>query len=446
MLRGICVTCAGRHYSVAKRGQFARSMICAVYAVVPLKHKGKNKRGVFLEHLKIKDFLKLLLASLVVGGFGGVIGTAFSYVISTVTTLRTQNGWLICLLPIAGLLVVLTYKAFSVMGVGTNHVLKAADGKGELSPFITATIFLGSAISHLFGASVGREGAALQLGGGLAVTTGKLFRLNEKQSQLLVRAGMAGVFSSVFGTPLTAAFFALEIVCVGSIPLLAVLPCFISSAVAFVVAHFLGAHAERFSVLGVPPVSFDVAWKVAVLTVLCVALGFLFCKALHFCETLFAKILKNEYIRIVVGGAVLLLLTVLVGNQDYNGAGITVIERIFKSGMFFPVAFLLKLLFTCISVGSGFKGGEIVPTLFIGATFGALVASLLGLPVAFAAALGMVLLFCTVTNCPLASLFLGMEMFSFAGFWYLIPTVLVVFLISGKTSLYHAQQRKILNF
>lgn len=395
---------------------------------------------------KIKSVTKLLLLSLAIGAVSGIVGARFSHLIGQATTLRTQNSWIIYLLPVAGLLVVAIYKIFSVSGVGTNQVLDAANGKGKLSPTIFFAIFIASAISHLFGASVGREGAALQLGGGLAVAVGNFSKISKAQKQALVRAGMAGVFSAVFGTPIAAFFFALEVACVGSIQIMSILPCLISSFSAFWVARFLGATAERFPLETISTFSFSAIWKIALLTVLCVVLGTVFCKSLHFCEKIFKKTLKNEYLRIFVGGSLILVLTLIIGNQDYNGAGVNIIEHIFENAHFRPEAFLLKLIFTCISVGCGFKGGEIVPTLFIGATFGALVASILGLPIVFGAAMGMVLLFCCVTNCPLASIFLGAEIFSFIGFWYLIPFVVITFLISGKTSLYHAQQRKILKF
>ena len=162
------------------------------------------------------------------------------------------------------------------------------------------------------------------------------------------------------------------------------------------------------------------------------------------------KIFENPYLRIAAGGAVILGLTLLVGTRDYNGAGVSVIERIFDPNYinpnsldYSPFAFILKLVFTCIAVAAGFKGGEIVPTLFIGATFGAVVADLFtGMPTDFGAALGMVLLFCGVTNCPLASIFLSLELFSGVGFYYFIPCVFLCFVISGKISLYSAQQHK----
>ncbi len=396
-----------------------------------------------VQNRKLLFVLKLLLQSLAVGIVCGLVGTLFSSLIVKVTAFRTLHGWLVCFLPLAGLLVVLPYKLFSVSGVDTNRVLQAANGKNDLPPLIAVAVFSATVISHLFGASVGREGAALQLGGGLAVTFAKLFKSDAAQKQVLVRVGMAGLFSAVFNTPLTAFFFALEIVCVGSIPLLSVFPCLVSSFSAFAVSRLLNAPIERFSFTAVSPFSFDSLWKILLLTGLCILLGLAFCKSLSLCRKVFATFLPNEFLRVAVGGVLLFALTAIVGNQDYNGAGIHVISRIFETRTFRPEAFLLKWIFTCVSMGCGFKGGEIIPTIFIGATFGALISSIIGLPVAFGAALGVVILFCCVTNCPLSSLCLGAELFSFAGVWYFLPLVAVTFLVSGKTSLYHAQQRKI---
>ncbi len=396
----------------------------------------------------IKDAFKFLAVCILLGLSGGIIGAGFSIAISFVTNLRMENGWLICLLPIFSVLIVFIYKKLGIEGMGTNQVLKSADGENCLSAKLPLGIVLGAVISHTLGASVGREGAALQIGGGAATFYAKKFSLSETQRQILVRAGMAAVFAAVFGTPLAAFFFALEIVCVGKLHLKSVIPCFITAFIGFITALFFGAHPERFSFISIPQICFDTVWKIAVLTVLVAVLSIGFCHLLKFGEKLSKKTLKNEYLKIAVGGIIILIFTILVGNQDYNGAGINVIERIFENDLdpqaisFRPEAFLLKLIFTCICVAAGFKGGEIVPTLFIGATFGALIATVLGLPTAFGAALGMVLLFSGVTNCPLASIALAFELFSGTGFWYFIPTVLLCFLLSGKISLYSAQKHR----
>lgn len=395
-----------------------------------------------------KSATKFIAVCVLLGITGGIIGAGFSFAISLVTSLRVSHGWLICLLPVASLSIVFIYKKLGISGMGTNQVLESADGKNTMSSKLPLGIFVTATISHLLGASVGREGAALQIGGGAATFFATKFRLSDTQRQILVRAGMSAVFAAVFGTPIAAFLFALEIVCVGKIHIKSVLPCAITSAVGYITALLFGAHPERFSFVSVPLFCFDTVWKIAVLTVLVSVLSIGFCHALRYSSKFTKKLIKNEYLRIAVGGIIILIFTILVGNQDYNGAGVNVIERIFENDLdpnsisFRPEAFLLKLIFTCICVACGFKGGEIVPTLFIGATFGALVATVLGLPVAFGAALGMVLLFSGVTNCPLASIALAFELFSGTGFWYFIPTVLLCFLLSGKISLYSAQKHK----
>lgn len=395
-----------------------------------------------------KRTLKFILACLLLGFSGGILGAGFSFAISYATDFRISNDWLIYLLPIASLLIVFIYKKLNILGVGTNAVLQSADNKDTLSAKLPLGIFLAAVISHLLGASVGREGAALQLGGGTATFFAQKLKISKEKHGILIRAGMAAVFAAVFGTPLAAFLFALEVVCVGVFHLKSIIPCFITAVLGYFTAHLFGAHAERFNLTAIPSLSFTAALEILILTVLVAALSIGFCHALHFSEKTAKKAIKNPYIRIAVGGAVILALTILLGTQDYNGAGVYVIERIFEgdsdpaSISFSPPAFLIKLIFTCICVCAGFKGGEIVPTLFIGATFGALVASFTSLPCEFGAALGMVLLFSGVTNCPLASIALGFELFSGVGFWYFVPSVFLCFVLSGKISLYHAQKHK----
>lgn len=396
----------------------------------------------------MKSTIKFIVICALLGVSGGIIGAGFSFSISLMTSLRLSHGWLICLLPVASLSIVFIYKKLGILGMGTNNILESADGKNTLSSKLPLGIFVTATISHLLGASVGREGAALQIGGGTATFLAAKFRLPDTQRQILVRAGMSAVFAAVFGTPIAAFLFALEIVCVGKFHIKSVFPCAIASALGYITALFFGAHPERFNLSFVPDFSLDIVWKITVLTILVSVLSIGFCHSLRYSSKFAKKLIKNEYLRIAIGGIIILALTILIGSQDYNGAGVNVIERIFNSPLepnslsFRPEAFALKLVFTCICISVGFKGGEIVPTLFIGATFGALIATLLGFPTAFGAALGMVLLFSGVTNCPLTSIALGFELFSGVGFWYFVPTVLLCFLLSGKISLYSAQKHK----
>lgn len=389
---------------------------------------------------KMLSGLKLLALYIITGAICGVIGALFSKCVGFVTNIRHDNAWLLYFLPIAGVISVAIYKWLKVTDMGTNQVIEATDGKNVLSWKLTPAVFFASVLSHLCGASVGREGAALQLGGSSAVFLSQKLKLNKEQEKVLVYCGMAGVFSSVFGTPLTAAVFALEVVFVGRIYLYALFPVFITSAASYFTAVLLGAHAERFNLSLVPTFNFSSLWRLLVLSVLTAVIGIIFCLLLKYSKKVFAKILKNAFLRIIVGGAAIVLLTLAVDSYDYNGAGINVIEKIFNNNEFVPLAFVFKILFTCIAIGSGFKGGEIVPTLFIGATFGAALGALLGLPVAFSAAICMVALFCNVTNCPVASVLLAVELFSGKGIGFAVIAVGISYCLSGKISLYSSQK------
>lgn len=381
-----------------------------------------------------------LSLSVIVGLISGIIGAVFSKSISLVTVVRNANSWLIYFLPIAGILSVTLYKLLNVSGMGTNQVIKSANGKNALSPLLAPTVFIGSVLSHLCGASVGREGAALQLGGSISTFFGSLFHLEEKERQILIYCGMAGLFSAVFGTPFAAFIFALEVAYVGHIWLKAVFPTLLSSVTAYFIAILLGSHPERFSISELPQLSFSVIWKVVLISLLGAVISMLLCFSLKYCERLFKKLFINEFVRIAIGGAIIVLLTLILKTTDYNGAGIDVIERIFDEGTVNYEAFLLKLIFTSVSVAAGFKGGEIIPTLFIGAAFGASSASLLGMYPPLGAAVGMTALFCGVTNCPLAAILLSVEMFSGEGWLYVIITAVISFLLSGRVSLYSAQK------
>lgn len=387
-------------------------------------------------------YIKQIALSILVGLCGGIIGGLFSKSVTYVTEIRTNNSWLVYFLVPAGILTVCIYTLFKISGMGTNQVLQSYGGENKLSPLLTPAIFICSVLSHLFGASVGREGAALQLGGGVATTVSKIFKLNDKERQMLTLSGMAGFFSAVFTTPVAAIAFVIEVIYVGRLQLKAVIPAAVCSFTAYFTALLLGTHPERITIETLPDITLLNILKAVIIAAVSGTVAMLFCYALKYSEKLFKKAFKNPFLRIAIGGIIIILLTLLFKTRDYNGAGMNVIERIFENGEFNYEAFLLKMIFTCVSVGAGYKGGEIVPTLFIGATFGALVSTLLGLPVALGAAVGMVSLFCGATNCPLAALLLGVELFSGKGFIFLIFASITAFFTSGKISLYSAQQRK----
>ena len=391
----------------------------------------------------IKTFLKWGLLGVLMGAVGGVLGAVFHHALHFVTHLRSEHMWLIFLLPVGGLLTVALYRLLKLQGNrGTNEIIDATLDGHPVSPAVAPGIFLAACFTHLFGGSAGREGAALQLGGSAASMLAKLFRLGGEDRKVMVMAGMSAVFAGLFGTPLTATLFCMEFESVGTLFTPALLPCFLAAFIASRVSGVMGVHAEVYILDTVHTMTLTNFWQYLILAVLVSLLGIAMCTLFHKAEHLAAHHLKNPFLRIAVGGAVITVLTLLVGDHRFNGAGMDMALKA-VGGEADWYAFLLKMLFTAVTLAAGFKGGEIVPTFCIGATFGCVLGGLLGLDAGMAAALGLVGLFCCATNSPLASIVLSIEMFGGANLYLFAFTCVICFVLSGRSGLYASQ---ILNF
>ena len=387
------------------------------------------------------SFLKWALYACNIGILVGAVAVAFHYGIDWVTELRGEHPWLIWLLPLGGPAIVLLYKGCGMeKDRGTNLVLVAVREAEPMKLRTAPLIFLSTILTHLVGGSAGREGAALQLGGSLAAWVGRKIRLDAKDSRLMVMCGMAAAFSALFGTPLTAAIFAMEVVSVGVMYYAAIVPCVTAALVALQVARWFGLHGTVGYAVGqtasLTPVSM---LQAAALGVLCALVSILFCKAMHAAPHLYGKFIPNALVRAAVGGLLVLALTLLVGGQTYSGAGDPVIRRML-AGETIPEAFLLKILFTAVTLGAGFRGGEIVPVLFTGCAFGTWVGPMLGLPHGFSGALGMAAVFCGATNCPLTSILLAFELFGGEGLSLYALCCGVSYMLSGYYGLYSEQK------
>ena len=384
-------------------------------------------------------FCKWVLAAVALGAVCGGVGAVFHNAIDAVTELRMEQGWILWLLPGAGALTWLLYKLCRVgFSVGTNEIFKAAGGEGHVPFLLAPLIFMGTLLSHLCGASVGREGAALQLGGSIGSSCCTALRFDRDDVQVLTMGGMSACFSALFGTPLTAAVFVLEVLRVGSMRYNALLPCVLSSYTAAFLAKFMGTKPMAFTIGAAPAFSPVTALQAAGLAALCGGLGILFCTCVHMAGHLLEKWMPNPLVRVTAAGAVMAAAVTLFGLYDYAGAGGHMINAAIE-GSVPGFAFLLKLLLTALCVGAGFKGGEIVPTMFIGATFGCVVGPFLGLDPGFSAALGLTALFCSVVNCPLASVFLAVELFSPGDIAPFAVAVAVAYVLSGYFGLYGSQ-------
>ena len=384
-------------------------------------------------------FLKWGLFGLLMGILGGLLGAGFHHALHFVTHLRAEHNWLIFLLPVGGLVSVGIYTLFRQRSNrGTNQIIDAVLDGEEVSPLVAPTIFLATATTHFFGGSAGREGAALQLGGATASLLSKLFHLNGNDRKILIMSGMSAVFAGLFGTPLTAALFCMEFESVGTIFSPALLPCYIASFTAAKISGLLGVHAEGLLLETAAVITLGNVWRFLLLAVLVSLVGILMCWVFHKAEHLAAHHVKNPWLRIVLGGALVMGLTLLVGDHRYNGAGMDMaLGAVEGHAQWFD--FLLKMLFTAITLAAGFKGGEIVPTFCIGATFGCVLGGLLGLDAGLCGALGLVGLFCCATNSPFASIVLSIEMFGGANLHLFALVCVICFVLSGHSGLYSSQ-------
>lgn len=403
--------------------------------------RNKILRKIFSAWRYVGTFVKWVLIASFTGIIGGLIGTAFSYCISYANKLNTTYSWIIMLMPIGGIVIVSLYKLARVKNdAGTNLVIDAVRDKNSV-PYVTAPlIFIGTVITHFVGGSAGREGAALQLGGSIGSFIGRGLRLDEKDMHIAVMCGMSGVFSSLFGTPITAAFFALEVISVGVAYYSALVPCFVSAVVSYYIGINLGVTPLRFNIENVVP-EFNplTVLQVIGLAAACAVVSILFCVIMRMSHKYAKVLIKNDYARVIAGSAILLVFTLLAGCRDYNGAGSQVIFKAL-GGIAKPEAFFVKMLFTAVTISCGFKGGEIVPTIFIGSTFGCVLGPVLGLDPSFAAAIGFVCLFCGVINCPLAAILLSIEVFGAGGLIFFAIGAGVSYMLSGYYGLYSSQK------
>ena len=387
----------------------------------------------------VKTCLKWGILGVLMGCIGGLLGAGFHHALHFVTHLRGEFTWLIYLLPLGGLLSVGIYKLFRLQGNrGTNEIIDAIlDGK-PVSPFVAPVIFLASSVTHLFGGSAGREGAALQLGGSVASLLGRTLNMDDDDRTVLIMSGMSAVFAGLFGTPLTATLFCMEFASVGTLFSPALLPCYLAAFCASRISAMLGVHAETYLLETAHLINLGNGWKYALLALAVSLLGIAMCWVFHQAEHLAKHHVKSPWVRIFLGGVIVSVLTVLVGDQRFNGAGMDMALKA-VGGEADWYSFLLKMLFTAVTLAAGFKGGEIVPTFCIGATFGCVLGGLLGLDAGMAAALGLIGLFCCATNSPFASIVLSVEMFGSANLHLFALVCVICYVLSGNSGLYASQ-------
>ena len=387
--------------------------------------------------------LKWMVLSVVIGAGIGALSSLFAKGIVYATEFRELHRFIVFGLPIAGLLIVWIYKVTGQeKNTGTDQVLTTIrETEGVMPGRIAPLILISTVLTHLFGGSSGREGAALQFGASLGNWLARKLHLNNSDRHIMMLAGMSAAFSALFGTPMAAAIFPMEVVSVGVMYYGALVPCMFSSFIAEHVSVLMGVRtfAVPYPVTEVPNFYGISALKILLLAMAFSLVGAFFCAAMHRSGTLYKKYFPNPYLRVFVGGVAVILLWIIVGTDDYLGLGGDVISGAFDSPQKIWV-FALKILFTCVTLCAGFKGGEIVPSLFIGATLGSALSVVVGLPVELCAACGMAGVFCSVTNSPITAMLIAFELFKFDGMPYYCSVVASCYLLSGYFSLYHEQK------
>ncbi len=385
-------------------------------------------------------FIKWTLIASLIGGVGGGIGACFAKAVIWATAFRQGHSWTLYLMPAAGVLIVWMYcRCHEENNRGTNAVLEAVSANQEVSLATGPLIFLSTVLTHFVGGSSGREGAALQLGGSLGSLSGKLLKLGKRDRKVAVMCGMSAVFGALFGTPVAAAMFAVEVASVGEIYYAGLLPSVFSAFLGANISHALGVPAEAFAILNLPKLTPLTAAYTVFLGLLCALVSIGFCMFLHSAGKLYRKYIPNPYYRILAASALFILLTFLLGTREYHGGSMQLIEHAMEGHARYE-DFLLKALFTAVALGAGFRGGEIVPTLCVGSTFGCIVGQIMGISPSFSAACGMAALFAGVTNCPISTMFIALELFGGEGMPFFAIVIAVTFALSGYYGLYSSQK------
>ncbi len=390
-------------------------------------------------HKNILYFIRWTAISIVMGTVCGLIGTAFGYGVIYAQRLFKTHSFMLYLMPVAGVLIVLLHQMFHELGNrGTNLILESISSDERIPMATLPCIFISTILSQAVGASAGKEGAALQIGGCIGNYFGDVFHMDERDKKVMIMSGMSGCFGAIFGTPLAAAMFGIEVISIGVAYYAALVPCVFASFIGAQISGALGLHGESFQILHIPEFSLVPALYTVGLGLTCALLSVCFCILLHETQHLYKNKIGNVYVRILVAAGLSIALALIFG-RDYCGAGFNLVEKA-VDGESAYLGFLLKMIFTAVALGGGFKGGEIVPTLAVGASFGCTFGLLTGFEPSLCAAAGMLATFVGVTNCPIATMFLGFELFGFEAMPYFAVAVAISFTLSGYYGLYSGQK------
>ena len=389
----------------------------------------------------------------------GAVVALFLWLLNWAIHFRFAHTWLLYFLPVAGVVIHFVYELYGKSSEkGNNLIMDEIHEPGGGVPKRMAPLVLGATVfTHLFGGSAGREGTAVQIGGSIADFFGRLFGLNEQDSRTVLMAGVAAGFGAVFGTPLAGTIFAIEVLAIGRLQYDAIIPCLIASifadqTVAAIGIHHTAYHIEPFAMqpgFVLSSIHFDylLLVKIILSSVLFGLTSYLFAEMAHGVKNISQRLIKVKWLIPVAGGLIIIGLTAILGRQDYLSLGVDVqfadsvtIPSAFHQGGSDTWSWLWKTIYTTITLGTGFKGGEVTPLFYIGATLGNTLSQLLNAPVSLFAALGFVAVFAGATNTPLACTFMGIELFGGQYALYFAIACFTAYFFSGHSGIYSSQR------
>ncbi len=386
-----------------------------------------------------------LSLAVVVGAASGLASAGFLVALDWATDVQATHPGLLYLLPLAGLVIAWAYTGYGQNAAAGNNLLidqiHATDEVNRV-PLRMLPLVLGATIlTHLFGGSAGREGTAVQMGGAIAGWLARVLRLSAIHLRLLLMCGIGAGFSGVFGTPLAGTVFAMEVLALGGMRYEALIPCLVAAVTADLVVREVGVHHHVYTVSsGFSGISLETVLLVTVAGIAFGLASLLFAEATAAVEHWSRRLVSNPYLRIFLGGVLVIGITLLFGTRAYNGLSLPLLEASFEGGAIPTFAFLCKIILTAVTLGVGFKGGEVTPLFVIGATLGATLAGPLDLPPDALAALGFVAVFAAAANTPVACVIMGGELFGTHAILLFGIAIFVAYTISGHRGIYHAQR------
>lgn len=413
-----------------------------------------------LEHFSIlKHLFRWTIIIIPIAIVIGSMVALFLWLLHSAIHFRFENKYLLYLLPFAGLLIHFVYKSIGKSSEkGNNLIMDEIHQPGGGIPKRMAPIVLGATvITHLFGGSAGREGTAVQIGGSIAQMFGNWFKLNKADTRIILTAGVAAGFGAVFGTPLTGAIFAMEVLTIGRIQYDALLPCLIASIIGDAAVTAWGIHHTAYHIDAIPVLphlfsnyfSLDILLLVKII-IASAAFGlasYLFAEMAHGIKNFFLKLIKKQWLIPVIGGCIIIGLTYLIGKPDYLSLGIdaeypgaVTVPSAFHAGGADTWSWLWKTIYTTITLSTGFKGGEVTPLFYIGATLGNTLAGFMDAPIGLFAALGFIAVFAGATNTPLACTIMGIELFGGEHTLFFAVACFTAYFFSGHSGIYSAQR------